>query len=533
MTKEYNHQKLNVKIQRRFLFVENDYFCIIYLPFKTKTLYKFSFNCGKGHVLNAALIKSIIQVVNMWSILIVSENKNIYLQLGSCMEPGMKINNARNEKEALEELKKRRFDFLFADVGILFSFHDKNSHETFIKSIKKIYPTLDIIAISRAEQVRDAVAAVKEGASDYITYPVKSDEVKHVIKSVHESTIVKSELDYLRDQFWENDPLEITQTFSNRMRTVYNKIKSVAPTRSTVLLSGETGTGKGVLANLIHRNSNRKNSRFISLHCGAIPDTLLESELFGHEKGAFTGAIKRKLGKFEIADKGTIFLDEIGTITPAAQVKLLNVLQDGILQRVGGETTINTDVRVIAATNLDLKGMSDKGEFRNDLYYRLNVFPVEIPPLRERSEDIPHLASFFLERMNRLNTKDIKSISFSVMEALVKYSWPGNIRELENLIERAYILETSSVLSPESFPGEIFDGIPADDAPVDYDTGSLAYVRRKGIENIERNYLLNLMMLTKGKINQSAEIAGITTRQIHKLLKKYGIYKENFKGKEH
>jgi transcriptional regulator with GAF, ATPase, and Fis domain len=243
--------------------------------------------------------------------------------------------------------------------------------------------------------------------------------------------------------------------------------------------------------------------------------------------------VRRKLGKFEIASEGTIFLDEIGTITPAAQIKLLQVLQDGTFQRVGGEVTIKADVRVIGATNMDLKRMCDDGHFRKDLYYRLNVFPIEIPPLRERLEDIPHLTKTFLKKMNRINMKDIKDVSPRVMEAFQNYSWPGNIRELENLLERAYILETSSVLRPESFPGELFESqVPLSSIPFS-DSNTLADVRHKAIENVERHYLKRLMEKNRGRIKESAKDAGITTRQLHKLLTKYGIRKEEFKLPQH
>ncbi len=284
------------------------------------------------------------------------------------------------------------------------------------------------------------------------------------------------------------------------------------------------------MANLIHRHSNRRDAQFISVHCGAIPDTLLESELFGHEKGSFTGAVRRKLGKFEIAHGGTIFLDEIGTITPSAQIKLLQVLQDGAFQRVGGEETIEANVRVIAATNADLKKMCDDGQFRKDLYYRLNVFPIELPPLRGRVEDVPYFVEEFLKIMNRLNTKEIHDTHPRVIEAFKNYSWPGNIRELENLMERAYILESSSVLTPESFPGELFESETLS-ATVSVDAGlSIAEVRRKGIEDIERNYLKEQLAQNRGKIQGTAKAAGITTRQLHKLMKKHGIRKEEFKS---
>ena len=341
--------------------------------------------------------------------------------------------------------------------------------------------------------------------------------------------ICQSELDCLRDRFWQAEDYEVLHTRSDAMRQVFYKIRSVAPTRSTVLLSGETGTGKSVLAKLIHRHSNRRDCRFISVHCGAIPDTLLESELFGHEKGAFTGAVRKKLGKFEVAKGGTILLDEIGTITPAAQIKLLNILQDGIFQRVGGEETIDANVRVIAATNASLKEMTEGGAFRKDLFYRLNVFPIEVPPLRTRREDIPFFVTGFLEKLNGFQSKSIHDVHPQVLEAFQRYDWPGNIRELENLMERAYILEKSAMLTPESFPGELFECSPAStEIPVDA-TLRLAEVRRIGIAQIERRYIQELLSRNHGRINQSAAEAAVTTRQLHNLMKKYGIRKEEFK----
>jgi transcriptional regulator with GAF, ATPase, and Fis domain len=313
------------------------------------------------------------------------------------------------------------------------------------------------------------------------------------------------------------------------MNKVFEDVRAVAPTKSTVLLTGETGTGKGVLAGLIHKHSNRRNESFISVHCGAIPDTLLESELFGHEKGAFTGAIKKKQGRFEVAHNGTIFLDEIGTITPSAQIKLLQVLQDGLLQRVGSEQDTRVNVRVVAATNEDLKQLCEEKKFRKDLYYRLNVFPIELPPLRDRKEDIPGLTEGFIRRFNRLYAKEIVDIHPQVVDAFLKYSWPGNIRELENIIERSCIIERSSILLPDSFPAELF---VHDDTltRIQMDTMlPLAEVRRRGIEEIERCYLKEVLNSNKGKINRSAEAAGVSTRQLHKLMRKYGLKREEFR----
>jgi len=317
------------------------------------------------------------------------------------------------------------------------------------------------------------------------------------------------------------------------MKEVFDKIQAVAPTKSTVLLTGETGTGKGVLAKLIHSHSHRRDRQFISVHCGAIPDTLLESELFGHEKGAFTGAVRRKLGKFEIAHGGTIFLDEIGTITSSAQIKLLQVLQEKSFQRVGGEATIEVDVRIIAATNTDLKRMTEEGLFRNDLYYRLSVFPIEIPPLKQRIEDIPIICRHILDDLNRFHAKGIRDIDPQVVHAFEEYPWPGNIRELENLIERAYILETSSTLRPESFPGELFvSGYRPARGPVDR-SHTLEEVRGQAIEEIERRYLKELLAIHRGRINLSAEAAGISVRQLHNLMKKHGLRKEEFKSRSY
>jgi len=466
----------------------------------------------------------------MRHILVISKEQEVFFSIHSCFHSEHRVENVSDKDAAFEILHKQRYDFVFVDVEILKESVPENGYKLALRSFWHLFPSIEIIVMSSQEMIREAVMAVKAGASNYITYPINPAEVKYVIENVYESLIIQSEVDYLRGKFWETDSLEIIQTKNPLMKMVYDKIRSVAQTKSTVLLMGETGTGKGVLANLIHRHSNRRDVQFISVHCGAIPDTLLESELFGHEKGSFTGAVRRKLGKFEIAQGGTIFLDEIGTITPSAQIKLLQVLQDGNFQRVGGEETIVANVRVIAATNADLKKMCYDGQFRKDLYYRLNVFPIELIPLRGRIEDVPYFIEEFLKRMNRINAKEIHDTHPRVIEAFKNYSWPGNIREMENLIERAYILESSSVLTPESFPGELFESETLS-ATVSVDAGlSIAEVRRKGIEDIERNYLKEQLAQNRGKIQNTAKAAGITTRQLHKLMKKYGIRKEEFKS---
>jgi DNA-binding NtrC family response regulator len=465
----------------------------------------------------------------MKSILVVTNEEEAYPLIASTYKSGFTVERTANKTAALALLQKRRCDLVFIDLDVL---NNQDSEENFQESLKpfwQLYPSVEIIVMTRPDKIRLAVNAVKAGAGDYLTYPLDAEELKLVSGNLNKTRIMQSELNYLRDQFWHVDAVELLRTNSESMKKVLQQIRTVSPTKSTVLFSGETGTGKSVLAQLIHQHSNRKNAQFISVHCGAIPDTLVESEMFGHEKGAFTGSVRRKLGKFEFATGGTIFLDEIGTITPAAQIKLLQVLQDGTYQRVGGEETLKTDVRVIAASNADLKKMCAEGTFRKDLYYRLNVFPIEIPPLRERLEDIPLFVEAFLNNLNQFSLKEIKGIHPLVIEAFKLYTWPGNIRELENLVERAYILEASSLLTPESFPNELFE---TEATSVFIPTGmqlTLAEVRQQGVEEIERNYLKDVLARNQGKINDSACDAGISCRQLNKLMNRYGIRKEEFK----
>lgn len=466
----------------------------------------------------------------MKSLLITVDDPGVVRSIQSMLRTEYRVERAPNRAAALEILARKRYDLMFIDLDLLTENDSQgNSVKTALGAFWKLYPSISVVVMTAPDRIREAVAAVKAGASDFLTYPVSPEEVRHVTETIYESILLRSELDYLRDRFWKSESLALVQTRSPLMKSVFDKVRSVAPTKSTVLLIGETGTGKGVLARLIHRHSNRSEAQFISVHCGAIAETLIESELFGHEKGAFTGAVRRKLGKFEIAKGGTIFLDEIGTITPSAQIKLLQILQEETFQRVGGEEDIAANVRVISATNIDLKQMSEEGRFRKDLYYRLDVFPIEIPPLRERSEDIPHFAELFLKKLNQFNPKQIYGLHQEVLNAFTRYPWPGNIREMENLMERAYILETSSILTPESFPSELFEST-ASLPQVSIDTtANLAEVRRCGIADIERNYLKEVLARHRGKINESAKAAGISTRQLHKLMQKYELRKETFK----
>jgi DNA-binding NtrC family response regulator len=472
----------------------------------------------------------VVEVEPMKLIIVASRDRAASETIRACFGPEYRVEVAFSKEGCLTLFRKKRCEFLFIDMDILFDGLDSgnggNPYKTCLQPFWQIYPSAEIIVISTQEKIRHSVMAVKAGASNYITYPVNADEVKHVTENLYNSVLMRSELDYLRDKFWQGEPLELFKTNSPLMERAFEKVQALAPTNTTVLLTGETGTGKGLIAKLIHRHSARRNAQFITIHCGAIPDSLLESELFGHEKGAFTGADRRKLGKFEIAQKGTIFLDEIGTMTPSAQIKLLQVLQERTFQRVGGEVTIEADVRIIVATNADLKQMSENGLFRKDLYYRLNVFPIELPPLRDRIEDLPHISDFILQKLNKMHAKEVHDIDPRVMAAFEKYSWPGNIRELENILERAYLITRSSVLTPESFPAELFSASSSQLAPMFDVAISLADMRQRTTET----YLRNLLTHHKGRIQKTADAAGISTRQLHKLMSAYGLKKEAFKS---
>ncbi len=471
----------------------------------------------------------------MLSFMVVSKRREVVDQIRKTLSSEGVVESKSDRDSALAALRKKRHDIVFIDSSALFDGLGNVSYETAASPFKELYANIEIVVMADTAGLGvaapPAAPSISAGVCNYLARPVSKDDIKAVAESIVARGLRKSELEYLRDRFVRVETDEVIRTQCENVKEVFDKARSVAPTKTTVLLAGETGVGKGVLAKLIHVYSRREKAQFISVHCGAIPDTLLESELFGHEKGAFTGAIRRKLGKFEIAKGGTIFLDEIGTITPSAQIKLLQVLQDGTFSRVGGDDLLRSDARVVAATNSDLKQMAEDGLFRKDLYYRLNVFPIEIPPLRERIDDIPLFIEAFVKKHEMSDRKGITGVQRHVVAALKRYSWPGNIRELENLIERAYILEESSVLTPKSFPGEFFN-VEKSSAALSIildDDLTLAEARKKATEEFERQYLRKLLSRHDGKIGASADAAGITTRQLHKLMSKYGIHKEEYK----
>lgn len=468
----------------------------------------------------------------MKRLLVASPNDTASNALRDCFGPQDTVEQVRSGNDCLRAFQSNPHDVVFLDTTLLKELgagEDLQDYRNTLRLFWNIFPSVQVIALCPQKDIRKAVEAVQAGANNYLSYPIDRKEARYVVQTVDAELRMQSELDYLRDQFWQTDAIDLVQTNSPLMREVFEKVRTVAPADTTVLVTGETGTGKGVVANIIHRHSARRDRQFISVHCGAIPENLLESELFGHERGAFTGAVKRKLGKFEIAQNGTLFLDEIGTMPLPEQVKLLQVLQDRLFQRVGGEELITSNVRVIAASNIDLDDMAEKGSFRRDLYYRLNVFPIELPPLRERREDIPLLADQFLRKLNSAHRKTVARIHPDVLRMFHEYAWPGNIREMQNLMERAYLLESTETLSPASFPAELFPDSRTISLHLPASTLTLSETRRRGIEEIESSYLRTQLSLNGGRINDTAAKAGITTRQLSKLLSRYGIRKEEFK----
>jgi DNA-binding NtrC family response regulator len=470
-------------------------------------------------------------------ILVASENDEAVQTLGESFEESYLVEAVDDEETLLSVLHgpdsiSNPCELCFVDLSLLSSLvapSVPNGTAKALHSLSLRFPGAEVVVMCHQKDSREAISAVKAGAHDYLIFPLDVQKVSLLRDRVEKRLRQRSELDYLREGFWKTDSLKLVRTDSPKMKRVFQQVRSVAPTLSTVLLIGETGTGKGVLARLIHMHSSRSGGPFISLHCGAIPDTLIESELFGHERGAFTGADRRKLGRFEIAKGGTIFLDEIATISPSVQIRLLQVLQERTFQRIGSENSIHADVRIIAATNEDLLARTQQGQFRKDLYFRLNVFPLELPPLRERTEDLSLLVEEFLAELNRIYGKGIRALDNRVMQAFTEYSWPGNIRELENLIERAYILESSKVLAPENFPTELL-AFPAALAPeTSTNLPTLSEARKMSVELTETQYLKEVLSLHRGRIDASARTAGISTRQLHKLMRKYSLRKEDFK----
>ncbi|MBQ90860.1 MAG: DNA-binding response regulator, partial [Acidimicrobiaceae bacterium] len=365
------------------------------------------------------------------------------------------------------------------------------------------------IVVTGFGTVKDAVDAIKRGASEFITKPFQFDQLLHVLSSALEQRRLRSENAYLRSQLEERYRFDGLVGRSTSMRELFELLETVAGTSSTVLVTGETGTGKELAARAIHHNSARRTHRFVAINCGALPETLLEAELFGHVRGAYTGAVSNRAGRLEAADRGTLFLDEVGTMPASLQVKLLRVLQERELERLGDTRTIRIDVRIIAATNADLAQMVADGSFREDLYYRLNVIPVRLPPLRERRDDIPLLVQHFVERLTDGDTQRDVRVSQEAMRQLMGFAWPGNIRQLENVIERALALgRDRTQLDVSDLPAELREGTGAGQPPP-------VEIPEEGVDlpgyiaTLERQFIQQALAETKGNKQQAAQRLGL------------------------
>ncbi len=381
-----------------------------------------------------------------------------------------------------------------------------------VKKIRAMEDAAAVVVMTAFGAVASAVDAMRAGAAEYLTKPINFDELLVVLDKVFEQQALRRETRQLRVRVRDRVAPSNIVGVSPPMQQVFEVVDQVAPSRATVMITGESGTGKELVASAIHQRSPRVNGPFIKLHCAALAESLLESELFGHEKGSFTGASARKDGRFQLADGGTLFLDEIGEISPAIQVKLLRFLQEHEFERVGGTQTIRVDVRVIAATNRKLVEEVAKGRFREDLFYRLNVVALEMPPLRDRRSDVPALAKFFLDRYNRENAKQIEGFAPETMELLISYDWPGNVRELENAVERAVVLTTGTTIEARSLPPNVRPRLTPAGMPV---------IPGATLGEIERYAILETLKATGGSTSKAAELLGISVRTIQYRLHQY------------
>jgi putative PEP-CTERM system response regulator len=443
------------------------------------------------------------------------------------------VDDERNTREGLARALRRNYRVLLADSAMAaLEVMETETPEAVLTDLRM--PGMDGLTLVRRVLARDpqpvcilltaygnvetAVEAMKNGAYDFLTKPVNLDQLEVVLKRAIESKRLESSNRELRQQLDSKYGMQNIIGQSGAMEAVFDTVRQVAPSRATVLIQGESGTGKELVAHALHQMSPRVKNPFVAVHCAALPDTLLESELFGHEKGAFTGAQERRKGRFELADGGTLFLDEIGEIESPTQVKLLRVLEERNFERLGGMEKVEVDTRLLAATNRDLKQMVEEGTFREDLYFRLNVVQITLPPLRRRREDIPLLLHHFLENFRAENGKEIEGFTPDALEMLTAYRWPGNIRELRNLVERMVVLSRSDKLTMRDVPVEIREDREA--------KGSVSVGPLKGatsMEQAERTMIIKALEDNKGNRTKAAEQLGISRRTLHRKLNDFDL----------
>ncbi len=440
-------------------------------------------------------------------VLIIEDDLNTREGLKTFLEEeGYRITAVEKGEEGIELVKEKSFPVVVTDLKL----PGMDGIEV-LREVHKISPNTEVIILTAYGTVENAVEAMKEGAYHYLTKPINLEEFILVIKKALEHYRLKEKVELLEKQLEERYRFENIIGSSRRMREIFQTITQVAPTRAPVLITGESGTGKELVARAIHRRSDRKDKPFVVIHCGALVSTLLESELFGHEKGAFTGAVESKPGRFELANGGTVFLDEVSEIEPSVQVKLLRVLQEQEFERVGGIKTIKVDARIVSATNVNLEERVKEGKFREDLYYRLKVISIHLPPLRERKEDIPLLVNAFIKEANTLNKKNIRGITSRALSLLMNYHWPGNVRELKNVIESMVILARKDILTVNDVPPYIREP--------EIQENILKIKLGTPWKEIERELIFAALQKSKGNKKKAAEILGLSRRTLYRKLK--------------
>jgi DNA-binding NtrC family response regulator len=432
---------------------------------------------------------------------------------------GFAVDEASDGDQAIQRLSNFAYDALITDLRM----PGADGTQVLDAGLER-YPDLAAIVVTGYGTVKDAVDAIRRGASDFITKPFQFDELRHVLRTALERRELRAENRYLREQLVARYGLDGLVGRSAPMRELSTLLSTVAPTNSTILISGETGTGKELVARALHQASLRSQHRFIALNCSAIPETLLEAELFGHVRGAFTGAVSQRMGRFEQAHRGTLFLDEVGTMSPPLQAKLLRVLQERAFERIGDSQTIRVDVRVIAATNSDLARMVREGSFREDLYYRLNVIQVNLPPLRDRREDIPLLVHHFLDRLGREHQPPRLGVAFTqeALRRLMAYDWPGNVRQLENVVERAFTLSPGRrQIDVSALPGDLVPPpLPDPDVPLTLPDDGLDL--DTVLVRMERTLIHQALARTGGNRRQAADLLRIKRTTLVEKLKRLG-----------
>jgi two-component system response regulator HydG len=445
-------------------------------------------------------------------ILVVDDEQSHRTMLNAVLaKEGYVVSEADDGLSAIKGVESEAFDLILMDVRMT----DMDGIEA-LGEIKKISPSVPVIMMTAYASVKTAVQALKSGAYDYLTKPLDIDELKILIKKALDYYRLQEENILLKERL--ADRFDFSQIIgkSRPMKELFETLSLVAPSDATILIYGESGTGKELVANAIHQNSARVQRPFIKVSCAALPETLLESELFGHEKGAFTGAIARKEGRFHLADGGSFFLDEVDVMSPATQVKLLRVLQEREFEPLGSTKTIRVDIRLIAATNKDLEAEVKAGRFREDLFYRLNVIPIHLPPLRKRKEDIPLLAEHFFDIYREKNKSSSKGFLPKTLDLMIRYEWPGNVRELENVVERAVLLCRDEYISAHDLPPEIQGAEGKDQSLVSIPSGMT-------IKEIEKEAILQTLAETGGSRTQTARILGVSRKTLQNKLKEYGI----------